>query len=160
MAAHILPQEVAEHLEAAIHLSNRRVYLRFLDEAEALIAPKFPGAAILVAGVVLESIVAAGQEQGTPDDSQQMERWLELRNRIEHAGMPSPSMDDAKEMVERVRGFLMRDIKVGPRLVPVKASAEAAEQLRGKYKFVSTSSDEFIRRKAEELRLEHDDWRF
>jgi hypothetical protein len=39
--------------------------LRFLDEAEALIALNLPAAAILVAGVVLESIVAAGQEQGT-----------------------------------------------------------------------------------------------
>jgi hypothetical protein len=69
-------------------------------------------------------------------------------------------MDQAREMVEGVRSSLIRDIKVGPRLVPVKAPAEVAEQLRGKHKWVSTSSDEFIGRKAEELQLEHDDRRF
>ena len=47
MAAHSLPQEVTEHLEAAIELSNRRVYLRFLDEAKGLRTRNFPAAAVL-----------------------------------------------------------------------------------------------------------------
>jgi hypothetical protein len=53
MAAQTLPQEVTEQLEAAIHLANRRVHLRFLDEADALIELNLPAAAILVGGVVL-----------------------------------------------------------------------------------------------------------
>ena len=157
MAAHILPQEVAEHLEAAIHLSNRRVHLRFLDEAEALIALNLPAAAMLIAGVILEAIIASGQEQVAPSELQQIENWLELRNSTAHARAPWPAMEQAREMVEGVRSFLNRSIKVGPHRVPVNEPSELPEQLRGKYKFVSTSSDEFIRRKADELRLEHDD---
>ncbi|MGP8245943.1 MAG: hypothetical protein ACLQVN_15660 [Bryobacteraceae bacterium] len=42
MAAPILPQEVTEHLEAAIQLANRRVHLRFLDEAELLLELNAP----------------------------------------------------------------------------------------------------------------------
>lgn len=160
MAAHILPQEVAEHLEAAIHLSNRRVHLRFLDEAEALIALNLPAAAVLIAGVVLEAIVASDQQQVNPGELQQIEKWLELRNSTAHARTPSPAMEQAREMVEGVRRSLNRGIKVGPSRVPVTEPSELPEQLRGKYKFVSTSSEEFIRRKVDELRLEHDDRRF
>jgi hypothetical protein len=160
MAASILPQEVTEHLEAAIHLSNRRVLLRFLDEAEVLLALNLPVAAILVAGVVLESIVAAGQEQGSPDERQQIGNWLELRNSVAHAGAPSLAADQVKEMVEGIRGFLIRDVSVGQRFVTAQTLAETPAQLRGKYKFVPTSSAEFIRRKADELRLEHDEHGF
>jgi hypothetical protein len=56
MAARILPQDVTEHLEAALRLSNGRVHLRFLDEVEVLLALNLPTAAVLVAGVVLESV--------------------------------------------------------------------------------------------------------
>ena len=75
MAAPILPQEVTEHLEAAIQLSNRRLHLRFLDEAEALLALNFPAAAVLVAGVTLESILADQRDQGASEDRQRMEKW-------------------------------------------------------------------------------------
>ena len=57
MAAPLLPQDVTEHLETAIHLSNRRVHLRFLDEAETLLALNLPAAAVAIAGVVLESFL-------------------------------------------------------------------------------------------------------
>jgi hypothetical protein len=57
-----LPQDVTEHLEAAIQLSNRCVYLRFLDEAELLLAFNLPTAAVLVSGVVLEAILAGLRE--------------------------------------------------------------------------------------------------
>ena len=89
MAAPILPQEVAEHLEAAIQLSNRRVHLRFLDEAEALLELNFPAAAVLVAGVVLESIPAGQRDrqggQGAPEERKRMEKWSDLRNAVAHA---------------------------------------------------------------------------
>jgi hypothetical protein len=57
MAAPTLPHEVTEHLEAAIQLSNSQVHLRFLNEAEALIALNLPAEAVMIAGVVLESIL-------------------------------------------------------------------------------------------------------
>jgi hypothetical protein len=156
MAAHTLPQEVSEHLEAAIQISNRRVHLRFLDEADALIALNLPTAAIVVAGVALESIAADIQELGTSTDRQQIEKWFELRDRAAHACAPAPTLEQAKEMLEGVRRSLTWEIKVGPRLVPVKMPEQSPEQLRGKYRFVPTSSAEFIRGKADELRLEHE----
>lgn len=157
MAAPILPQDVTAHLEAAIQLSNRRVHLRFLDEAEALLALNFPAAAVLVAGVILESILADQRDQGASEDRQRMERWLELRDGVAHAHVPTVSLDQAREMVGDVRRFLMRESRVGPRLAARTRAGGARRQVRGKYKFVPTSSAEFIRRKADELRLEHDE---
>src|SRR5258708_33662883 len=93
MAALILPQEVTEHLEAAIQLSNRRVHLRFLDEAEVLLALNLPTAAVLVAVVVLESILAGLREQGASEDRQRMEKWFELRNSVAHAHVPPVTLD-------------------------------------------------------------------
>lgn len=113
------------HLEAAIRLSNSRVHLRFLDEADVLLALSLPTAAVLVASVVLESLLADPREQGAPEVRQRMEKWLELRNTVAHAHVATASLDQAKEMVEDVRRFLTREIKVGPRLVPSKPPAEA-----------------------------------
>ena len=156
MAAPILPQDVTEHLEAAIQLSNKRVYLRFLEEAHALLALNIPAAAVLVTGVVLESMLAVFREHGS-EVRQRMEKWIELRNRVAHAQTPTVTGDQAKEMLEDVRLFLTRETEVGPRLAVPKALTEAPRQIRGKYQFVPTSSAEFIRRKADELSLEHDE---
>jgi hypothetical protein len=159
MAALILPQDVTDHLEAAIQLSNRRVHLRFLDEAEVLLAFNLPAAAVLVAGVVVESLLVGFRRQGASQDRQRMEKWFELRNSLAHAHVPTVSLDQAKEMVEDVRTSLTRDINVGPRFAHPQAAAEAPRQIRGKYKFVATSAAEFIARKADELHLEHDEHR-
>lgn len=156
MDAYTLPQEVSEHLEAAIQLSIRPVHLRFLDEAEALLALNFSAAAVLVAGVVLESILASQPDQAPPEDRQRMEKWSELRNSVAHSHGSSAPSDQAREMVDDIRRFLMRQGTVGPRLVSKTSPDEAHRQVRGKYKFVPTSSSEFIRRKTDELRLERD----
>lgn len=157
MAAPLLPQDVAEHLEAAIQLSNRRVHLRFLEEADLLLAFNLPAGAVLVAGVVLEAILAGLRERGGSGNRSRMEKWLDLRNAVAHAQAPTVTLDQAKEMVEGVRESLTREIRIGPHLASPEAPADAAWQVRGKYKFVPTSAAEFIRGKAEELRLEHDE---
>jgi len=157
MAASHLAQEVTEHLEAAIQLSNRQVHLRFLNEAEALIALNLPAAAVMIAGVVLESILTGLGAQGASEDQRRLEKWFELRNSIAHAQGPAPTLGQAREMIEDVRRSLMREIKVGPHLATPEWRAEAARQVRGKYKFVPTSTAEFIRRKSEELQLEDDE---
>ena len=155
MDVRILPQEVTEHLEAAIQLSNRQVHLRFLNEAEALIALNDAAAAVRIAGVVVESILGAFRQRAASEDQQRLEKWLGLRNSVAHANVSAVTLDQASEMVDDVRRSLMREIKVG--LATPQPRAEAARQLRGKYKFVPTSTAEFIRRKSEELRLEHDE---
>jgi hypothetical protein len=140
MAAPTLPQEVTEHLEAAIQLSNRQVHLRFLNEAEALIALNLPAAAVMIAGVVLESILTGLGEQAASEDPLQLEKWFELRNSIGHAEGPAPTLGEATEMIEDVRRSLMREIKVVPHVATSEGRAEAARQVRGKYKFVPTST--------------------
>ncbi len=152
MAAPILSQEVAEHLEVAIHLSNRRLHLRFLHEAEALVASNLT-AAVRVAGVVLESI----REEWESENGKRLEKWFELRDCVAHAQVPAPTLDQAREMIGDLRRSLMREIKVGPHVATSERRAEAARQVRGKYKFVPTSTAEFIRRKPEELQLEDDE---
>jgi len=121
-----------------------------------LIAFNLPAAAVLIAGVVLESILAGPREQEASEDRQQLEGWFELRNSVAHAQTPAVTLEQAKQMVEDVRRSLRGEIKVRPHAAPPKP-AEAARQVRGKYKFVPTSAAEFIRRKSEELRLEHDE---
>jgi hypothetical protein len=157
MATPILPQEVTEHLEAAIQLSNRQVHLRFLNEAEALITLNLPIAAVRIAGVVLESVLAGFRQPTVGEDERRLERWLELSNGVAHAHVPVVTLDQAKEMVQDVRRSLMREINVGAHPVRLQPPAEATRQIRGKYKFVPTSVAEFIRRKSEELRLEHNE---
>ena len=83
-----------------------------------------------------------------------MEKWLALRNGVAHATAATVTLDQAKEMVEEVRRSLTRETQSAPRLGLPKTPAEAARQVRGKYQFVPTSTAEFIRRKADELRLE------
>jgi len=157
MAAPILPQDVTEHLEAAIQLANRRVHLRFLDEAELLLEFNLPTAAVVVAGVVLEAILADPRGQGGSKDQERLEEWYELRNSVAHGQLAAVTSSLAKEMVEDVRAALKRETRFGPRLAPPKAPAQSPGQVRGRYTFVPTSATEFIRRKADELRLEHDE---
>ena len=75
MTATILPQDVTKHLEAAIQLANRGVHLRFLDEAELLLTLSLPAAAVLVAGVVVEAMLAGSRRQERSHERQRMEKW-------------------------------------------------------------------------------------
>ncbi len=143
MAAPNFPQDVTEHLQAAIQLANRRVYLRFLEEAE-LLALDLPGAAVLVACVVLEQV------------QQHTERWSELRNQAVHGNVANVTFNQAKELVEDVRGLLQRQTMFGQDPYPLRA-AVSPSQIQGKYRFVPTSADEFSRSKADEVSLEHDE---
>ena len=130
---------------------------RDVNEAELLLAFNLPAAAVLVAGVVLEAILAGFREQGGSQDRQRMRKWSDWRNSAAHSQVLTVTLDQAREMVEDIRGSLTREIKFGPRLASLKAPDEALPQVRGKYRFVPTSTAEFIRRKADELRLEHDE---
>lgn len=155
MAAPLLPQDVTEHLTAAIQLSNRHIQLRFLEEAETLLSFQFPAAAILVAGVVLEFLIPGQRQQANPDEQQQIEKWAKLRNDAAHPHGRRLTLEKAKEMIAGVRQLLLRATGAGPQPALTASSNKTSGRVRGKYKFVRTSSEEFIARKADELRLEH-----
>ena len=155
MAAPLMPQDVIEHLTAAIQLSNKHIHLRFLEEAETLLSLQMPAAAIVVAGVVLESLVVGQQHSADPNESQRMEKWSQLRNAAVHSDERMVTLDEAREIVAGVRRLLLRATATGPRLAFTAHPNRAPGPVRGKYKFVPTTSEEFIARKVDELRLEH-----
>jgi hypothetical protein len=155
MAAPLLPQDVTEHLAAAIQLSNKHIHLRFLEEAEILLSLQMPAAAIVVAGVVLESLIARQRYRVDPNELQRIEKWSQMRNAAVHSRERMLTPDEAREMVAGVRGLLLREAATGPRLAVSADPNKSSGPVRGKYKFVPTSSGEFIARKADELRLEH-----
>src|ERR1700686_271903 len=143
MAAPLLPQDVTEYLTAAIQLSNKHIHLRFLEEAETLLSLQMPAAAIAVAGVVLESLVAG---QGLPDELQQIEKWSPLRNGAVHSRARIGTLDEARAGAAGARRLLLQAAATGPRLAFTAHPNRAPGPVRGKYKFVPTSSEEFIAR--------------
>lgn len=155
MAAPLFPRELTERLEAAIQLSNAHMHGRILDEAEALLSSQLPGAAVALAGVVLEFLVTGQRCRRDPNEVQQIEKWSQLRKGVVHSHEEIVSLDEARQMVAGVRELLLESASVSPRRVLKSNSKLRPERVRGKYKFVPTSSAEFIARKADELRLEH-----
>ena len=155
MAAPLLPQDVTEHLMAAIQLSNKHIHLRFLEEAETLLSLQMPAAAIVVAGVVLESLIAGQRHGADQGELQQIERWAHLRNLAVHSHERMVTPGEAGEMVEGLRRMLLRATTTGPLLAFTAHPNKVPGPVRGKYRFVPTTSEEFIARKADELRLEH-----
>ena len=155
MAAPLLPQDVTEHLTAAIQLSAKHIHLGFLEEAETLLSLEMPAGAIAVAGVVLESLVAGQRRPADPNELQRIETWSQLRNAAAHSHERMVTLDEAREMVAGVRRLLLRATPTAPQLAFTAHPNRGPESVRGKYKFVPTSSHEFIGRKADELRLEH-----
>jgi len=155
MAATLLPQDVTEHLTAAIQLSNKHIHLRFLEEADTLLSLQAPAAAIVVAGVVLESLIAGQRHCADPNELQRIEKWSQLRDAAVHSHERIATLDEAREMVEGVRRLLLLATASGPRLAFAAHPNRSLGPVRGKYKFVPTSSEEFIARKVDELRLEH-----
>jgi len=155
MAVPLLPQDVTEHLTAAIQLSNKHIHLRFLEEAETLLSLQMAAAAVVVAGVVLESLVAGQPYRPDPNEMQRIEKWSQLRNAAVHSHERMVTLDEAREMVEGVGRLLLRATASGPPLAFTAHPNRAPGPVRGKYNFVPTSSEEFIARKVDELRLEH-----
>lgn len=155
MAAPIIPQDVTEHLTAAIQLSNQHIHLRFLEEADTLLSLQAPAAAIVVAGVVLESLIAGQRRCADPNELQQIQKWSHLRNAAVHSHERKVTLDEAREMVDGVRRWLLRATSSGPQVGFAARPNIAPRTVRGKYRFVPTSSEEFIARKVNELRLEH-----
>jgi hypothetical protein len=155
MAASALPEEVAGHLQAAIQLSKWLVYMRLLDEAAQAAAQNLPLPAVVIAGAVLESALEAVPAEQQLEYRDQIERWRTLRNGAVHSGSPKPTLDQAAQMVEWMRDLLTEVAHAGDPFQREKVTARSPDQVRGKYKYVPTSSAAFIERKADELNLEH-----
>src|ERR1700691_3186661 len=135
MAAPLVPQDVTEHLVAAIELSNKHIHLRFLEEAGTLLSLQMPAASVVVAGVVLESLLAGQRHCADPGELQRIERWAHLRNAAVHSHERLVTPDEAREMVEGLRRLLLRATATGPRLSFTAHPNRVPGPVRGKYKF-------------------------
>ena len=112
MAAPLLAQDVTEHLQAAIQLSNRHIQVRLWDEAERFF-PLSSRAAIAVAGVVLESLLAGQRHHEDPSEAPQIEKRSQLRNMAVHSHEEILSLDDARNG-GGVRRLLLAAAILGP----------------------------------------------
>lgn len=153
MSASAIPEDVAAHLEAAIQLSNRRVQTRLLKEAQAVLEQNAPLAALVIASAVLESVLETVPPDRYFASAASIDQWRALRNSATHSHPSTITVEQARQVVHGICGLL-------PELVtPTEAgqpqATMTAGRLRGKYKHVSTSSQAFNQRKAEELDLEH-----
>lgn len=153
MTSIVIPDDVAAHLNAAIHLSNRRVQTRLLKEAEAILEQDAPVAALVIAFAVLESALEAVSPERYLASAASIDGWRALRNSAMHSHPLTLTAEQAREVVHGIRSLLTE-------LVPLTDFGQfeariTANQLRGKYKYVPTSSQTFNERKSEELGLEH-----
>lgn len=153
MIAIAIPEDVAAHLQAAIQLSNLRVQARLLKEAEAVLDQNAPIAALVIAFAVLESAMEVTPPERYLASAANIERWRALRNSAVNTHSPMLTVEQAQQVVNGIRSLLSE-------LVPSMDSGQVdarmtAAQLRGKYKYVPTSSEAFNQLKSEELDLEH-----
>lgn len=145
MGSIVVPEEAASHLAAIVLAFNRDVSGHLLDEAEELAALGHGAAAVLIAGTVLEYIERSpGAGLVAPEDRHQLESWRRLRNQAAHGFAVAGSVEEARQVIDGVRRILATGT----------VSVRAAAGIRGKYAGVRTSSDEFIRRKRDDLELE------
>lgn len=155
MAARSLPEKVVAHLQAAIQLSNNRVYLRLLDQAEGLIALNLPSAASIMTGALLESFLEDCSWKPVPENEEQIVEWRNMRDAAAHSNSPQPTIDQATQMIRGVRRLLTSDPQFREDTQSRQQGSGKSSQVRGKYRFVPTTSTSFIERKNDELRLEH-----
>jgi hypothetical protein len=155
MALLAIPDEINRHFEAALLLSKREVLLRVLHEAELCLRNDQLAAAAILAGIVLEEsyplIPLALDEQ-----KDNVRVWREVRNRAAH---PSPvrsglAAEQVRAMVKGIGAMLDKAERTQARSAPLRSLEDSLTKARGKYAFVKTSVDEFLKRKHEELDLE------
>jgi len=127
--------------------------MRLLEQAETVLGQNSPAAAVVIAYAVLESCLEAVPTERCAAYAASIERWRALRNAAVDAGGAKPTLNEAIEVVHGIRNLIKK------LLTPTDSSESepslTVSQLRGKYKYVPTSSEAFIQRKAEELDLEH-----
>ena len=151
-----VPEEAASHLGAILLAFNREIFGGFLDEADELAGLGQATSAVLIAGTVLEYFERSPSASVLPPKHRsEIEAWRQLRNRAAHGSAGAISVERARQMIDGVRQILMTDsVSSGP-VHPLRTEAGAALNLiKGKYAHVATSSEDFIKRKREELELE------
>ena len=151
MAIAAIPEEINRHIEAVLVLSKRDVLLRVLREADLCLQLEDFRAAIVLAGVALEEALLLVALKASDEEASVVEIWREMRNQAVHS-----SLDRAESRTEEVKamltgvGALLEKI-ARPRSRPAE---DALAKTRGKYAFVGTSVDKFLKHKHDDLEIE------
>lgn len=109
MALAAIPDEISQHIEAALALSKRDVLLRILDEAEVCLRSEALAAAAILAAVILEEVSVLNL--GVLEEEQNnIKIWREMRNHAVHAsgGRAELTAGQVERMVTGIRSMLSR----------------------------------------------------
>jgi hypothetical protein len=151
MSSVSVPEEAASHLREILLAFNRDIFGSLLDEADQLAESGQETAAILIAGTLLEYLERSpGSDLVSPEHRAQIESWRELRNQAAH-GSPGITREAAHSIIKGVRELVLAGNVGEEGNIDI---VRLARSIKGKYADVRTSSDEFMARKRNELKLE------
>jgi hypothetical protein len=156
MAVAAIPDEINRHIEAVLALSKRDVLLRILREADLCFQLEQVTTAAVLAGVALEELSLL-KPQGSSDQQQEiLEVWRELRDRAAHIPGDNAQVDKeaVKAMITAVKTLIQQVERPHDESTSYPLTEDALIKIRGKYAFVRTSVDEFLKRKQDDLELE------
>ncbi len=151
MAISSIPEEINRHIEAVLVLSKRDLLLRVLREAELCLQLEDLTAATVLAGVALDEACLLVAPNASDEQGAYLEIWREMHNRAVHPSLDraAPGKEEVKAMLTGIRSLLEQIA------TPESRPAEdALAETRGKYAFVATSVEQFLKRKHDDLELE------
>jgi hypothetical protein len=156
MALAAIPDDINRHIEAVLVLSKRDVLLKVLREADLCLQFEHLAAATLLAGVVLEETSLLVSPDALGQLQRHVEIWREMRNRAAHPLPRRAELDteEVKAMLTGIRTLLEQIDRQQGKPTSFRAVEDALAKIRGKYTFVGTSVDEFLKRKHDDLELE------
>lgn len=150
----LVPDQIADHLQAIQTLTRREVFSRLLDQADDLARQGYLAAAVLLAGAVVEQHTRQPLSPTSADVPASMRAvWLSLHDQATHGQLSEAVSKEVGAMLAGVRNLLIDpEGSRTPSPLPSETRADAIARVRGKYAYVPTSSEAFLARRAEERR--------
>jgi hypothetical protein len=151
-----IPEEISRHLEAVLLLLKRDVLLRVIQQADLCLEQGQVTAGAVLAGVALEeaSLVAGSDFLQKPEID--LTTWRQVRDRATRGsqGQAELSAAEVRSMLLGLRTLLAQIGNPKERSTSMQSVEDALKRTRGKYAFVETSVDAFLKRKHADLDLE------
>ena len=157
MAQSPISEEIDRHVEAVLAVSKREILWRLMSEAELCIDFDQTSAAAILAGLALEELFSVGDSRINEQPQQIIQAWRELRNRAAHPASRGNEVDPkaVAAMVMGIRAMLGPIMGSHDRPQHHPVTGDALTRVRGKYAFVPTSVDDFLKRKREDVEFEN-----
>lgn len=149
--------EINRHFEAALALSRLDFLCQLVSEAELCIKFDQASAAAILAGIALEELSSSRDLKFVQTSEPSLQAWRQIRNRAAHPAVPGNEEDRkaVAEMVKGIRAILDEIDRPDVTLRRSMLSGNALMSVKGKYAFVPTSVEDFLKRKREDVELEN-----